>query len=140
MRRLTVLLVLCLGGAWMMPASPAVHAAGSHASAVAEAQNLALPESVIDPANPNEGQGPVDAGIGTFADFHQTWTGYQSGVEAGINLEPVMGFIYRGSVFDSAASAQTYAQEGAKLTAAYATPTDCSRGSGNFCQSVSYTS
>jgi hypothetical protein len=103
------------------------------------AADLALPSNVVTAGN--GAQGTVAAGQGIFSVFHQSWAGYQSGVAADFNFQPIMFFHYQGSVFSDANSAHAYAQSGADYVNTRSTsvaPIDCTQNAGVPCQIGGY--
>jgi hypothetical protein len=102
--------------------------------------DLGLPATVV--AAGSGQQELVGPNTGDFSNWHQVWTGYQSGVQADFNFEPVFDLVYRGNVFSDGSSAQAYANDSVNLLGPLDTAgtTDCSSSIGSFCKIIGFVS
>ncbi|PZR97260.1 MAG: hypothetical protein DLM70_19750 [Chloroflexi bacterium] len=113
-------------------AFPRAHPEGNTRSRTnTSGSDLALPDSDVSGYG---SQGSVAAGQGPFSGYHQSYGGFQSGVAADLNFEPILTLYYQGTVFSDSASASAYMVQGLAGTGSTTTPTDCSGTVGVPCQ------
>jgi hypothetical protein len=105
----------------------------------ASGTDLALPADVVSAGNGVQGE--IGPNTGVASTVHTTWAGYTGGVQATFDFKPTMTLGYRGSVFDNAQDASTYANDGYKTAAAQpqAQTGDCSSSVLVPCKLVSFT-
>jgi hypothetical protein len=106
----------------------------AHAPSAASASDLALPSDVISAGKGT--QGPVGSGAGPFSSYHHSWSGFQAGVAAVFDFQPVMTLSYQGSIFSDAGSAGAYMTDSFNLTSSKSpiSPVSCSDIAGVPCE------
>jgi hypothetical protein len=108
------------------------------ARAATSAVDLALPANVVDQSYAS--QYAVSAGGGPFRVFHASWAGFESGVAASFDFQPIATVYYQGSVFDTASESASFASQSFQHLADNnpSPPTDCSDTTGVPCEIVGY--
>jgi hypothetical protein len=110
-----------------------------HAPANASASDLALPSDLVSKSYAS--QGSFGSGQGPFSNYHHSWSGFQSGIAASFDFEPIMTLFYAGSVFSSSGSASAFMSDSYNSTqnGSPVSPTDCSGSTGVPCKITGFT-
>jgi len=85
-----------------------------HAPSAVSASDLALPSDLLSAGHGT--QGPVGSGEGPFSSYHHGWSGFQAGVAAVFDFQPIMTLSYQGSIFSDAGSAGAYMTDSVNVT------------------------